>query len=188
MSLNIKIQDGRNLPIPFCSVLSHITQIQDGHQWPYWKFNSKEKSPGNEYNITFPINYFTQSPFMALFMYFDRSECQNSRWSQSVISIVFRFKPYDPFFLLNVTSETRFKQYLLIPCAAFAHISTMITKKSRDEYFFKRKSIISSSIPLNWCHKMNCNDNDWCCKFINFNNYFCLLWFYMSMYHFWLIC
>ena len=27
-------------------------------------------------------------------------------------SIVFRFKPFDPMFLLNVTSETLFKQYL----------------------------------------------------------------------------
>ena len=26
-------------------------------------------------------------------------------------------------------------------------------------YTSNRKSIISSSIPLNWCHKMNCNDN-----------------------------
>ena len=31
--------------------------------------------------------------------------------------------------------------------------------------FSNRKSIISSSIPLNWCHKMNCNDNDWYCWF-----------------------
>ena len=165
MSLNIKIQDGRHLPIPFFSVLSHIThitcwislkklvfsnmclfpgiisciltspniKIQDGHQRPYWKFNSKENSLGNRYNITFPINYCTQSPFLASFVYFDRSDCQNSRWSPSVISIVFRFKPFDPLFLLNVTSETRFKQYLLILCAAFAHLSTMITKKSRDK-------------------------------------------------------
>ena len=165
MSLNIKIQDGRHLPIPFFSVLNHITQItcwisheklvfsnmclfsgiisciltspnitiQDGHQWPYWKFNSKENIPGNRYIITFPFNYCTQSPFQASFVYFDRFECQNSRWSPSVISTVFRFKPFDPLFLLNVTSETRFKQYLLLLCAAFAHLSTMITKKSRDE-------------------------------------------------------
>ena len=164
MSLNIKIQDGRHLPIPFFSVLSHITHItcwishqklvfsnmclfpgiisciltspniliQDGHQRPNWKFNSKENSPGNRYNITIPINYCTQSPFLASFVYFDRSLCQNSRWSPSVISIVFRSKPFDPSFLLNVTSETRFKQYLLILCSAFAHISTMVTKKSRD--------------------------------------------------------
>ena len=164
MSLNIKIQDGRHLPIAFLSVLSHIThitcwisddklvfsnmylfpgiitcilmsrniKIQGGHQRPYWKFNSKENSPGNRYDITFHVYYCTQSPFLASFGYFDRSECQNSRWLPSVISIVFRFKPFDPLFLLNGTSETGFKQYLLILCAAFAHISTMITKKSRD--------------------------------------------------------
>ena len=104
-------------------------------RWPpagILKNNSKENSPGNRYNITFPINYCTQSPFLKSFVYFDRSECQNSRWSPSVISIVFRFKPFDPLILLNVTSEIRFKQYLLILCTAFAHISTMITKKSRD--------------------------------------------------------
>ena len=68
---------------------------------------------------------------------FDKSECQNSRWSPSAISLVFRFKSSDPLFLLNVTSETRFKQYLLILCSVFAHISTMITKKSRDKYIFQ---------------------------------------------------
>ena len=99
MSLNIKIQDGRHLPIPFFSVLSHIThitcwisheklvfsnmclfpgiisciltspniKIQDGHQRPYWKFNSKENSHGNRYNIPFPIDYCTQSPFLKSF-------------------------------------------------------------------------------------------------------------------------
>ena len=108
-------------------------KIQDGHHRPYWKFNSKENSPGNRYNITFHVNYCTQSPFLASFVHFDRSECQNSRWSPSVISIVFRFKPFYPLFLLNVTSETRFKQYLLFLRAAFAHISTMIAKKSRDK-------------------------------------------------------
>ena len=55
----------------------------------------------------------------------------------TVIFIVFRFKPSDPLFLLNVTSETRLKLYLFILCAAFAHISTMITKKSRDKYLFQ---------------------------------------------------
>ena len=116
-----------------CILTSPNKKIQDGHQRPYWKFNSKENSPGNWYNITFPINYCIQSPFLASFVYFDRSECQNSRCSPSVISIVFRLKPFDPLFLLNVISETHFKQILLILCAAFAHISTMITKKSRDQ-------------------------------------------------------
>ena len=46
---------------------------------------------------------------------------------------------------------------MLIIYGAFAHISTMITKKSRDNFFSNGKSIISSSIPPNWCHKMNCN-------------------------------
>ena len=109
MSLDIEIQDGQLLPIPFFSVLSHIThitcwisheklifsnmclfpgiisciltspniKIQDGHKRPYWKFHSNENSSGNRYNITFPINYCTQSPFLASFVYFDRSECQN---------------------------------------------------------------------------------------------------------------
>ena len=97
-----------------CILTCPNIKIQDGHQRSYWKINSKENSPGNSYNTTFPINHCTQSPFLASFVYFDRSECQNSRWSPSVISIVFRFKPFDPLFLLNVTSETRFKQYLLI--------------------------------------------------------------------------
>ena len=115
-----------------CILTRPNIKIQDGHQRLYWKFNSKENSPGNRYNITFHINYGTQNPFLASFVHFDRSECQNSRWSPSVISIVFRFKPCDPLFLLNVTSETRFKQYLLILRAAFAHISTVITRKSKD--------------------------------------------------------
>ena len=98
-----------------CIWMSPNIKFQDGHQRrPYWKFNSKENSPGNRYIITFPINHSTQSPFLASFMYFDRSECQNLRWSPSVISIDFRFKPFDPLILLNVTSATRFKQYLLI--------------------------------------------------------------------------
>ena len=108
-------------------------KIQDGHQWPYWKINSKENGPRNKYIITFPINYCTQSPFLASFVYFDWSECQNSRWSPSVISIVFIFKPFDPLCLLNVTSKTRFNQYLLVLCTAFVHISTMTSKKSRDK-------------------------------------------------------
>ena len=120
-----------------CILMSPNIKIQDGHQRPNWKFNSKENSVGNWYDITFPINYCTRGPFLASFVYFDRSECQNIRWSPSVISIIFRFKPFDPLFLLNVTSETHFKQHLLISCAAFAHISTMITKKSRDKQLFQ---------------------------------------------------
>ena len=39
-----------------CILTSPNIKIQDGHQRPYWKFNSKENSPGNRYDITFPIN------------------------------------------------------------------------------------------------------------------------------------
>ena len=42
-----------------CILTSPNIKIQDGHQQPYWKFNSKENSPGNRYIITFPINYCT---------------------------------------------------------------------------------------------------------------------------------
>ena len=121
------------LGIISCILTSPNIKIQDGHRRSYWKFNSKENSPGNRYDITFPTNYCTQRQFLASFAYFDWFECQNSRWSSSVTSIVFRYKPFDPLFLLNVTSETRFKQYLLIFYAAFVHISAMITKKSRDK-------------------------------------------------------
>ena len=34
-----------------CTLTSPKINIQDGHQRPYWKFNSKENSPGNRYNI-----------------------------------------------------------------------------------------------------------------------------------------
>ena len=43
-----------------CILTSPNIKIQDGHPWPYWKFNSKENSPENRYNITFPINHCTQ--------------------------------------------------------------------------------------------------------------------------------
>ena len=112
---------------------SPTNKIQDGHLRPYWKCNLKVNGHRNPCNITFPTKCGIESPFVAWLVHFDRSECQNSRWSPSVISIFVRFKPFDPLFLLHVTSETRFKQYLLILCAAFAHISTMITKKSRDK-------------------------------------------------------
>ena len=166
MSLNIKIQDGHRLPIPFSSVLSHIThitcwishgklvfsymclfpgiilktpnfKIQDGHQRSYWKFRSNENSPRNRYNITFHINYCTQSPFLASFVHFDRSEFQNSSWSSSAISIVFRIKPSDPLFLLNVTSETRFKQSLWKYVKKHYIESTMFTRKVEINIFFK---------------------------------------------------
>ena len=60
-----------------CILTNPNIKFQDGHQRLYWKFNSKENSPGNLYNTTFPINHCTQSPFLAPFVYFDRSECQN---------------------------------------------------------------------------------------------------------------
>ena len=62
MSPNIKIQDGRPLPklvfnntclftgIISCVLTSPNIKIQDGHQRSYWKFNTKENSPGNRYN------------------------------------------------------------------------------------------------------------------------------------------
>ena len=56
-------------------------------------------------------------------------------------------------------------------------------RKVEINNFLNRKSIISSSIPLHWCHKMNCNDNDWCCKFINLYVYYG----YVNV-SFWLIC
>ena len=60
-----------------CILTSRSIKIQDGHQWPYWNCSSKENSTRNRYNITFLINHCTQSPFLASFVYFDRSECQN---------------------------------------------------------------------------------------------------------------
>ena len=36
-----------------CILTSPNIKIQDDHQRPYWKFNSKENSPGNWYNIAF---------------------------------------------------------------------------------------------------------------------------------------
>ena len=116
-----------------CILTSPTNKIHIGRLRPYWKCNLKVNGHRNPCNITFPTKCGIESPFLASFVHVDRSECQNSRWSPSVISIFVRFKSFDPLFLLNVTSETRFKQYLLILCAAFAHISTLITKKSRDK-------------------------------------------------------
>ena len=51
-----------------------------------------------------------------------------------------------------------------------SHIFPQWSPRKVDITFSNRKSIISSLIPLNWCHKMNYND--WCCKLINLYVYY----------------
>ena len=53
--------------------------------------------------IALSYQMFHTEPISEIILYFDKSECRNSRWSPSDISIVFKFKPSDPLFLLNVT-------------------------------------------------------------------------------------
>ena len=98
----------------FCILNSPTMKIPDGLLWPYWKFNLKVNGHRNPCNITFSTKCGTESPFMASFLYYDESEYQNLRWLPSTNSIFFCFEPYNPYYLLNLTSETRFQKYVFI--------------------------------------------------------------------------
>ena len=67
----------------FCILISPIIKIQDGRLWPYWKFNLKVNGHRNPCDINFPTQCGIESPFLASFMYFDKSKYQNSRWPPS---------------------------------------------------------------------------------------------------------
>ena len=50
-----------------CILTSPNILIQDGHRWSYWKCTSKENTPRNWFNTTFPIKCFSQSSFLKSF-------------------------------------------------------------------------------------------------------------------------
>ena len=300
MSLNIKVQDGRHLPITFffcfepyypyyllnctretrfrqyvfisgivfCILTSLTIKIQDGRLRPYWKCNLRVNGHRNPCNITFPTKCGIESLFLALFLYCDVYKYQNSRWPLSINSIfcvlshithitcwitheklVFsnmclfpdiisciltspNIKIQDGHqrthfwnhlcILTGLNVKTQDGRHLSFPL--FSDLSHSIhwscwmshqkfvssnicwfyvlllhifpqwspRKVEIDNFTFSnRKSIISSSIPLNWCHKMNCNDNDWCCKFINVYVYYvficqCIILIDMLVYQDWI--
>ena len=96
----------------FCILTSPTINIQDGCLL-YWK-NLTVNGHRNPCNIIFPTKCGSGSPFLASFLYFDESKYQNSRWPPSRDSIFFCLEPYNPYYLLNFTRETRFQQYVLI--------------------------------------------------------------------------
>ena len=105
----------------FCILTSPAIKIQDGRLRPYWKCNLKVNVHRNPCNITFPTKCGIESPFPASFLYFDESKYQNSRWPPSTNFICFCIEPYNPYYLLNFTRESRFQQYVFISWYHFLH-------------------------------------------------------------------
>ena len=75
----------------FCILISPTIKIQDGRLRPYWKYNFKVNGHRNPCNITFPTKCGRESQFLSLFLYFDESKYQNSRWPPSTNSIFLLF-------------------------------------------------------------------------------------------------
>ena len=97
-----------------CILTSPTNKIQVGRMRPYWKCNLKVNGHRNPCNITFPTKCGIVSPFLVSFLYFDESEYQNSRWPPSTNTIFSCFEPYNPYYLLNFTRETRFQLHVFI--------------------------------------------------------------------------
>ena len=122
----------------FCILTSPTIQIQNGRLRPYWKCNPC--------NITFPTKCGIESPFLASLLYFDESTYQNSRWPPCINFIFFfYFQPYNPYYLLNFTRETRFQEFVFISWYHFLYFDEPKHLNSRWppvvilKMYFKRK-------------------------------------------------
>ena len=148
-------------------------KIQDGHQRPYWKINSKENGPRNKYIITFPINYCTQTSFLASFVYFDRSECQN----QNGRHLSFPLFSYLSHSIHCACWMSHQKLVSINICWFYVLLLYIFPQwpprkvEINNLFQIENQSYRVHSL-LNCCHKIDCNDNEWCCKFINLNVYY----------------
>ena len=145
MSLNIKIQDGSHLPIPFFlfwaiwPILLAEFHIRNSFSaicvyflvsfLVFWRAQTskfKIAASGHTENVlhkkmvletgVIPLFLSNVSHWAHFWNNFVFWQVWLSKFKMVTLChfLVFRFKPSDPLFLLNVTSETRFKQYLLI--------------------------------------------------------------------------